>query len=167
MGSYEEAFEMLEDYILDSPDADDFVKEEYARFASGDDPHGLEKRLGWLEKNGQLHETFLDAKYSVELHVTEDENPNERLGDYLLDDDYFAESGVTSVKPNSDDRYLVDVMCVCPFCGETNKVTIKKSDWVLGCHRYDRGMPIQTAFPKLTPDERELLKTGICDKCWN
>jgi hypothetical protein len=29
------------------------------------------------------------------------------------------------------------------------------------------GVVIQIAFPYLTTEQRELLKTGMCDKCWS
>ena len=52
----------------------------------------------------------------------------------------------------------------CPVCKEVNKVTVKKKDlekW------QRREMLIQRAFPYLDAGKREILKTGICPKCWD
>jgi len=32
---------------------------------------------------------------------------------------------------------------------------------------WENGELIQKAFPELSADDRELLLTGICSKCWN
>ena len=44
---------------------------------------------------------------------------------------------------------------------------VYKVYWNIGGKRYDAGDLIQDAFPKLGKDEREMLKTGICNDCWN
>ena len=36
-----------------------------------------------------------------------------------------------------------------------------------GWNRYQDGATIQDAFPELDADQRELVLTGICPKCWN
>lgn len=51
----------------------------------------------------------------------------------------------------------------CPICGETNYVSVKSEDW----YSYVNGELAQKAFPYLTADERELIISGICSKCWN
>ena len=51
----------------------------------------------------------------------------------------------------------------CPFCNKAGvKLRVNATDW----ERYNGGMMIQQAFPYLSADERELLKTGICNPCW-
>lgn len=52
----------------------------------------------------------------------------------------------------------------CPFTGKVNTRTIdvtpeEWSNWI-------EGMMIQDAMPRLTPSEREFIKTGITDDEW-
>lgn len=59
--------------------------------------------------------------------------------------------------------YNATVICHCPFCGERNIVTVKAEDY----YRWkDEGELIQNAFPYLSADDRERIKTGICPACW-
>ena len=56
----------------------------------------------------------------------------------------------------------------CTKCGEAQ--TVPLSSGVI--ERFKATLPrmrpvIQTVFPKLTLDEREMLKTGFCPKCWD
>ena len=90
--SYKMAFEMLQDYILEDPDMDDYVVEKYEDYMTGRDVHGKEKEIRLLEKNGEIGERSVSGFYEIVLRVAEQANPNERLGDYFLDDDYYAES---------------------------------------------------------------------------
>lgn len=68
------ALEMFEDYILNDPDMDDYVKEEYGAYAAGEDECGREKRIGWLVKNGKISETSLKGKYSLYLYVDDEDD---------------------------------------------------------------------------------------------
>lgn len=51
---------------------------------------------------------------------------------------------------------------VCPFCHHATYITVNLKDW----EDWRNGKLIQDAFPYLTADEREMLKTGICPDCW-
>lgn len=51
----------------------------------------------------------------------------------------------------------------CGFCGKKGSIIVHKKNY----EAWQNGELIQRAFPYLTPTERELLKTGICDKCWD
>lgn len=90
--SYKMAFEMLQDYILEDPDMDDYVVEKYEDYMTGRDIHGKEKEIRLLEKNGEIGERSVSGFYEIVLRVAEQANPNERQDDYFLDDDYYAES---------------------------------------------------------------------------
>ena len=90
--SYKMAFEMLQDYILEDPDMDDYVVEKYEDYMTGRDVHGKEKEIRLLEKNGEIGERCVSGFYEIVLRAAEQANPNEQLGDYFLDDDYYAES---------------------------------------------------------------------------
>lgn len=55
------------------------------------------------------------------------------------------------------------VGCVCPFCHKRQEVEVDTYKYILW---NAGGLLIQDAFPELSPSERELLMTGICNKCW-
>jgi hypothetical protein len=50
----------------------------------------------------------------------------------------------------------------CRPCGRSETITYRDSDLSL----WRKGMVIQQAFSYLTPDQREMIKTGICAECW-
>lgn len=51
----------------------------------------------------------------------------------------------------------------CPFCGKRQYVTVEQEDY----DRYVNGELAQKAFPYLTPAEREIIISGICEECWD
>lgn len=58
---------------------------------------------------------------------------------------------------------VITVITTCPLCGSINEVTAPEHAvfaWAL-C-----GVRVQDALPMLTPDEREMLVTGIDPTCW-
>ena len=55
------------------------------------------------------------------------------------------------------------VMTLCPFCGEMHEVPVNEDDY----WDWQDGTSVQDAFPYLTADEREMLISGICPKCWD
>lgn len=55
------------------------------------------------------------------------------------------------------------VECKCPFCGNINSVELEESQW----WNWQLGQHIQDAAPDLSPEEREMLISGICPKCWD
>lgn len=57
----------------------------------------------------------------------------------------------------------VSITRLCPLCGEENEVIAPES----GYYKWrDEGVLIQDAMPSLNASEREIIKTGICDPCW-
>ena len=51
----------------------------------------------------------------------------------------------------------------CAGCATPYQVSgVEEEDFVA----WKIGKPAQDAFPYLSVDERELLISGICDKCW-
>ena len=52
----------------------------------------------------------------------------------------------------------------CPICGKVSKLEV--DDRKLMAYKAGCG-PIHHIFPELTADERELIKTGICNTCWD
>ena len=57
----------------------------------------------------------------------------------------------------------VSVEVACPFCGAVSNLTLNWEDYA----KWQEGALVQDAFPYLTPNERELLITGICSDCWD
>lgn len=58
----------------------------------------------------------------------------------------------------------VEITTTCPICGKQSKHLVDEdayADWK------SRKKLIQDAFPQMSADEREELKTGICKKCWD
>lgn len=56
------------------------------------------------------------------------------------------------------------VICTfCPFCGKDYYITVDFNDY----EKWQAGELIQNAFPYLSANEREALKTGICAECWD
>lgn len=53
--------------------------------------------------------------------------------------------------------------CKCPSCGRVSHVTVSEQ----ALSDYNAGEYIQVAFPELSADDRELIKTGICKICWD
>lgn len=56
----------------------------------------------------------------------------------------------------------VTIVTACPFCGHANEVAVNEADY----WDWDDGAAAQNAFPYLSADEREMLVSGICPKCW-
>ena len=52
-----------------------------------------------------------------------------------------------------------------PISGKVNSLDLPVTKLQLEVWK-SRGVPIQNAFPNLTPDEREFLKTGITSEEW-
>lgn len=50
----------------------------------------------------------------------------------------------------------------CPQCGKSSIVRAKWHQFV----SWRNGMLIQDAFPELSKEDRELVKTGIHPECW-
>lgn len=61
------------------------------------------------------------------------------------------------------ENYLIEFKKTCPICGKQNTVKVHPASLMA----YDNGARLQDAFPSLTPAEREIIKTGICQDCWD
>ena len=59
---------------------------------------------------------------------------------------------------------MITLETVCPFCGQVTKVLVYEDDYY--AWRFGDKL-IQDAFPYLTANEREMVKTGICGACWD
>ena len=65
----------------------------------------------------------------------------------------------------TDDDSVV-IVAKCPFCGKQSVFNVDKETWYKGEQAYKNGTLIQNAWPTLSPTQRELLLTGICEECW-
>ena len=64
------------------------------------------------------------------------------------------------MKKNNEEYIIVTT---CPFCRHAHEIPVNENDywdWV-------DGALIQDAFPYLSADQREMLISGICPKCWD
>lgn len=50
----------------------------------------------------------------------------------------------------------------CPICHKLQTIEVQVSQ----LNRWMAGENIQIAFSNLTPDQREILMSGICPECW-
>ncbi len=55
------------------------------------------------------------------------------------------------------------IQTICPFCHHVHDVAVNESDF----WDWNDGANAQDAFPYLSPDEREMLISGICPDCWD
>ena len=62
---------------------------------------------------------------------------------------------------------LKTITRTCPFCKLPHSFEIEEELYEAGEKKLLNGSLIQNAFPTLTPSQRELLITGICDDCWD
>ena len=51
----------------------------------------------------------------------------------------------------------------CPICGQYHEVLVYEDDYAA----WQNGALAQEVFDYLTPDEREIIISGICSKCWD
>ena len=65
----------------------------------------------------------------------------------------------------SNDVTVLEISC--PWCGKISELKVNTKIWLDGLRAYKNGALIQNAWPTLSPSDRELIKTGICDTCWN
>ena len=54
------------------------------------------------------------------------------------------------------------IVKACPFCGHAHEVAVNECDY----WAWEDGELAQNAFPYLSADEREILISGICPRCW-
>lgn len=52
---------------------------------------------------------------------------------------------------------------ICPECGKENIIEMTQEQF--DKYFYSREL-IQNVFPEKTANEREIIMTGICPKCW-
>ena len=50
----------------------------------------------------------------------------------------------------------------CPKCGDTSNVAMTRAQYYKFLRRDDN---IQSIFPHLSPDDREILISGLCHEC--
>lgn len=63
---------------------------------------------------------------------------------------------------NGDKVVLVETK-PCMVCGERSQLRVS----AFAFYQWQCGMLIQNAFPEMSADDRELLKSGTHPKCWD
>jgi hypothetical protein len=58
---------------------------------------------------------------------------------------------------------FIDLNVKCNCCREAKTITVSGEDFI----RWQEGECIQNAFPYLSPDNREILISGICGPCFD
>jgi hypothetical protein len=56
-----------------------------------------------------------------------------------------------------------NMLVMCKHCGEEHKLSVNALD----LFKWQQGALIQEVLSYLTPDERELLISQTCKKCWD
>lgn len=65
-----------------------------------------------------------------------------------------------------DNSGMVYPEVTCNVCGKTHTLEVKAEDWQ-EWKDPNRERKVQEIFPYLVPDERELLISGICGRCFD
>jgi hypothetical protein len=55
------------------------------------------------------------------------------------------------------------ITTTCPFCNRNTDLYLEEAD----VNKWEEGATVQSAFPYLPPEKRELLISGICASCWD
>lgn len=59
----------------------------------------------------------------------------------------------------------IDIQIRCVSCGKTHTIYVNREDYE-EYYNSEHRRYIQDIFPYLTPQERELLISGVCPQCW-
>ena len=70
-----------------------------------------------------------------------------------------AGRGYAVTRSATPDAYTIHKDCY--MCGQTYRLKVPQGLW-----DYEHGAFVQTSFPDLNADERELLISGTCGDCW-
>lgn len=57
----------------------------------------------------------------------------------------------------------VKVITACPFCGKVTTLNVPADGFIA----WQNGSLVQSAFPDLSAEDREVLISGICRNCQN
>ena len=62
-------------------------------------------------------------------------------------------------------EYGYEVKVRCVLCKEEQTLLVNRDDWDM--YNSPNRPHIQDIFPYLSPAEREMLISGVCETCWN
>ena len=124
-----------------------------------------------MEENG-IDKEIMEM---VDLWVNPRDNVEDAI-DQIIGGDTYMESKKFGKKFNESSFQVLDsdgetttLSRECPFCHKEHHITIDMGEDEF-YDRYDAmraGELIQRAFPMLDANQREFIKTGICDTCWD
>ncbi len=58
---------------------------------------------------------------------------------------------------------ILTIKRTCPYCKKVQTVKVRELEFL----SWIKGEKIGKAMPTLTPEEREILISGICPPCWD
>lgn len=58
---------------------------------------------------------------------------------------------------------MLKLLSTCKMCGKETTLEVEREDYA----KYQAGGLVQSCFPYLNADQRELLISGICPSCFN
>jgi hypothetical protein len=79
------------------------------------------------------------------------------------DEDFTMKPTRHSIARDELEHSIIEVACKCPVCGGSRSLKVARAGYLAWIH----GVPIQRALPELNGTEREMLLTGIDDRCWD
>lgn len=74
----------------------------------------------------------------------------------------MKKSNNLNLKKGQDGQLIITISCI--YCHKQHDVVVKEEDykkWISGEY------VIQKCFPYLTPGDREILISGVCNDCFN
>lgn len=86
IGAQNKGIEAFMEYCADHPEDDEWVARRYGGLADDDERMGVEsveRLMMWLDRNGQIHEDFLNGHYTLYLKNVSD------LDEDIDDEDYL------------------------------------------------------------------------------
>lgn len=119
----------------------------------------------------QMSEAFLKlADDILDLSKTSDawgiakdylvEEARERAKQFARLADLFDKKANSIIESDHDVEYFTPS---CPVCQRTSVLKVPSK----GVTAWEKGSYIQDAFPNLTASQREMIKTGIHEECWD
>ena len=95
---------------------------------------------------------------TAKTHASRNRPKKHTTANFLLTT--FKKYSIRSVSKEREVNIMI-LTNSCPFCGKESEVAVTMEGW----SKYVNGFSVQTAFPKLSATEREIIISGICPKC--
>lgn len=107
------------------------------------------------------------ARKIVDEYIQTGRVPESLIEDYKQTRHELANQQVTDlIGILYDNSGMVYPEVTCNVCGKTHTLEVKADDWQ-EWNEPNREREFQEIFPYLVPDERVLLTSGICGRCFD